>query len=127
MYLGRAVARLGAWEKEYVSEPTRRTCDRCRKVYQVTERGEQIHPDTCTFHPGRKSYNRVNRVWMSQRYCCGDESGSRGCTTTNFHVPKSHPVSVTGGFVAAVKPPCPEELMGMEPWDVVGLGKTIEV
>lgn len=60
-------------------------------------------------------------MWLSQRSCCGDESGSDGCTITNYHVPKAHPPY--GGFVAAVKYPGSEDHMGLDPWDIVAIGK----
>lgn len=59
--------------------------------------------------------------------CCGDERGSSGCSTATFHVPKSHPVASTRGFVSAVQSMGSDETMGTNRWDVVAIGKEINI
>lgn len=54
--IGCAVATLGLWNTEYVSEQTRRTCDRCHKVFNVDETGIQAaNEGSCVYHSGKKT------------------------------------------------------------------------
>ncbi|XP_021961342.1 RNA exonuclease 1 homolog isoform X2 [Folsomia candida] len=119
---GCAVATLGLWNTEYVSEQTRRTCDRCHKVFNVDETGIQAaNEGSCVYHSGKKTSQQVNRAWKVIFSCCGDERGSSGCSTATFHVPKSHPVASTRGFVSAVQSMGSDETMGTNRWDVVAI------
>lgn len=65
---GRAVVREDPWRprKPQPSDPRKRNCDRCLKMYQVDETGHQLEQEECVYHWGRLFKKRGNRGSLSR-------------------------------------------------------------
>ncbi|ODM96019.1 RNA exonuclease 1, partial [Orchesella cincta] len=147
---GRAVAKPRQGEENAMSL-TRRICDRCKRRYETNPEGDHIVLEVCNYHWGRKynvkgfleySYSTFGVIsqWIYDQYlymfeakggrgarecsfsCCGGDDDTIGCVTAVCHVSKCPvPISSQKGFVEAVLEEGPEDEMGNNPWDIIGI------
>lgn len=75
-------------------------CVRCDKMFRMTREGEYVVEETCSYHWGRISSN-------SRHTCCEAPLGSKGCSTSRFHVWSGTKPGMNGpleGYVRARSP-----------------------
>lgn len=64
-------------------------CDRCAKVYRVSEDGLPLETtNKCIFHPGHLWNERINRALEKRYSCCRGDSSAGGCSSNQYHVHK---------------------------------------
>lgn len=92
-----------------------RKCVRCSKDFFVTNSGEYLSNEHCTYHWGKLHPNKEHPLHYT---CCKGNPYSRGCTTGKLHVWSGISVGMNGpleGFVRtrSRKNPPPDEFPGI--------------
>lgn len=89
-----------AGELQY-TERTEKKCIRCTREFHVTEHGDYLKVETCTFHWGK--LERSSTYSMGGIYtCCSSPKFTEGCTTVDGHVWNGYEMGFNGpldGFV----------------------------
>ncbi|UYV65179.1 REXO1 [Cordylochernes scorpioides] len=63
-----------------------KTCCRCQRKFTLTEEGEYLRPEECTYHWGRIYKKKVAGSWDGRYNCCGMDGEADGCCSSRGHV-----------------------------------------
>ncbi|XP_046966308.1 exonuclease GOR-like isoform X1 [Vanessa cardui] len=96
----------GSWgstprsESDEEADAVEHLCVRCDKMFRMTREGEYVVEESCGYHWGRISGD-------SRHTCCNAPLGSKGCSTSRFHVWSGTKPGMNGpleGYVRARSP-----------------------
>ncbi|XP_054731288.1 putative exonuclease GOR [Anastrepha obliqua] len=73
-------------------------CVRCMRTFHVTESGEYLTHESCTFHWGKLHFNYVGNGYASQYTCCGGTKETEGCSHNHLHVWTGAVVGINGPY-----------------------------
>ncbi|XP_006269051.1 RNA exonuclease 1 homolog isoform X1 [Alligator mississippiensis] len=99
---------LNGVTKTAVSDPCKRTCCRCGKIYAVTSSGKHIRKEECNYHFGRVQRHKVPGGMESRYSCCEGVVGSPGCQVVKLHVHDGRKENLEGFMKTFIKPPPPD-------------------
>ncbi|XP_019373739.1 PREDICTED: RNA exonuclease 1 homolog [Gavialis gangeticus] len=101
-------AMLNGVTKTAASDPCKRTCCRCGKIYAVTSSGKHIRKEECNYHFGRVQRHKVPGGMESRYSCCEGVVGSPGCQVAKLHVRDGRKENLEGFMKTFIKPPPPD-------------------
>ncbi|XP_055297902.1 uncharacterized protein LOC129566202 isoform X2 [Sitodiplosis mosellana] len=90
-----------AGELRYI-ERTEKKCIRCTREFHVTEHGEYLKMETCTYHWGKLERSSISYSMGGTYTCCNSPKFTKGCTTIDGHVWNGYEMGFNGpldGFV----------------------------
>lgn len=100
--------------QQFLYSSLEKTCARCKTPFYVTDNGEYLTQDECTYHWGKvMQVYKPGHGFCSQYTCCNEDVSSEGCSKNRLHVWSGVSVGLNGPYddYVQTQPPS-DELVG---------------